>query len=290
MNPVTAPPSGPPPREPKAANHVAPQGPEPRVNTAADDFGIAVYQTLNSGCPDCKGMIALDKSILVVDDEKEILDLIEGRLTTEGYRVVRARSFGAASRKLAEEPFDIVILDVGLPDGSGLDLVQKIRKTSTTGIIVVSGRGEVADRVVGLEVGADDYIVKPFHLRDLLARVRALARRLGDVTAVPQIAKPTSRRFCGYEIDPKSRSLRVIDGPELYLTSREFEVLWTLVENAPMVLTREAILNAAFGVGHEYGGRPVDVLISRLREKLFPDGSGHLRIRTVRGRGYQLLA
>ena len=232
----------------------------------------------------------MDKSILVVEDEQEILDLIEGRLTTEGFRVVRARSFGVASRKLAEEPFDIVILDVGLPDGSGLDLVQKIRKTTTSGIIVVSGRGEMADRVIGLEIGADDYIVKPFHLRDLLARVRALARRLGEAAASQQITQTVTRQFCGYEIDPKSRSLKAIDGQELYLTTREFEVLWILVENAPMVLTREAILNATFGIGHEYGGRPVDVLISRLREKLFPDGSGHFRIRTVRGRGYQLLA
>lgn len=228
-------------------------------------------------------------SVLVVDDERAILDLIEKRLSAEGYRVVTALSLSAASQRLSEERFEIVVIDLGLPDGDGLDLVQEVRRTSLSGIIVVSGRGELADRVVGLEVGADDYIVKPFHQRDLLARVRALGRRLSEGVAARHGLQNISRQFCGYEIDPASRILKVIDGKELYLTSREFDVLWTLVENAPMLVSREAILDATFGAGHKFGGRPVDVLINRLRDKLFPDGTGRLRLRTVRGRGYRLL-
>lgn len=231
---------------------------------------------------------ALTQSVLVVDDESSVLNLIEGCLSSEGYRVVTALSLNVAYQRLAEEEFKIVIVDIGLPDGDGLDLVHKVRASSSSGIIVVSGRGQVADRVVGLEVGADDYIVKPFHVRDLLARVRAVGRRLSELTAAAGHQQRPTRRFCGFEINAETRQLRLVEGKEISLTTREFDVLWTLVENAPAVLTREAIVHAAFGPGHAVGGRPVDGLIARLREKLFPDGSGHLKIRTVQSRGYQL--
>jgi DNA-binding response OmpR family regulator len=195
-------------------------------------------------------------------------------------------SLCTAQRCLAEEQIDIVIVDIGLSDGNGLDLVKQVRSTGSSGIIVLSGRGEVADRVLGLEFGADDYIVKPFHSRDLLARVRALERRLPARTSGTK--NDATREFCGYVIDPTRRRLAAIDGDDVQLTTREFDVLWVLVASAPSVVTREAIVDAAFGAGHSVGGRPVDGLICRLREKLFPDGSGHLWIKTVRGRGYQL--
>lgn len=227
-------------------------------------------------------------SVLVVDDEKAILDLVQNCLSVEGYVVATALSLKAAHRCLAEEEIDIVIVDIGLADGNGLDLVQQVRSTGSRGIIVLSGRGDLTDRVVGLEIGADDYIVKPFHFRDLLARVRALERRLLSRTTGVDSAHRSVHQFCGYEIDPATRRLALIGGGDLHLTTREFDVLWALVVNAPSIVTREAIVAAAFGPKHRVGGRPVDVLICRLREKLFPDGSGQVGIKAVRGRGYQL--
>lgn len=227
-------------------------------------------------------------SILVVDDEQGILNLISNRLSAEGFRIVEALSLSSASQCLSSENFDIVIIDIGLPDGNGLELVKQARINSSSGIIVVSGKGDITDRVLGLEIGADDYIVKPFHLRDLVARVRSLKRRITERNVGLTSNRNTTRNFCGFQIDRLGRTVTVIDGGEIYLTDREFDVLWALVENAPLVLSREVIINTAFGVGHEVAGRPIDGLISRLREKLFPDGSGRLRIRTVRGRGYQL--
>jgi DNA-binding response OmpR family regulator len=222
----------------------------------------------------------------VVEDEVEILNLIEVFLGKEGYRVVKANSKRAADIALSKEEFEIVVIDIGLPDGDGLELVKKVRTSAESGIIVISGRGELADRVLGLELGADDYIVKPFHVRDIVARVRAVGRRISAQQARQRISP---RHFCGYEIDKTARVLKQPEGTELSLTAREFDVLWALVESSPRVLTRESIVEAAFGRGYAFAGRPVDGLISRLREKLFPDGSGHLRIRTVRGRGYQLV-
>lgn len=228
-------------------------------------------------------------SILAVDDEESILDLMEARLAAEGYRVARALSVKAANRLIATNDFDIAIIDIGLPDGDGLELVRKIRNSSRCGIIVVSGRGEMTDRILGLEIGADDYIVKPFHFRDLIARVRAVNRRL-SVAVRTSIPEPDSaQRFGEYEINFLTRQVRRDDGVEIHLTSREFDVLWLLVAKSPRVLTRDSIIEAAFGGRKTLGGKPVDVIVSRLRDKLFGNGPDRQRIRTVAGRGYQLI-
>lgn len=226
-------------------------------------------------------------SILAVDDEESILELMEGRLAAEGYRVLRASSVKMANQFVATEEFDIAIIDIGLPDGDGLELVRTIRKYKKCGIIVVSGRGEITDRVLGLEIGADDYIVKPFHFRDLLARIRAVSRRIPTAaTSPPEVSV---RRFGEYEVNSLTRQVRREDGSEVLLTTREFDVLWVLAINAPQVLTREAIIQAAFGGKKTLGGRPVDVIVSRLRDKLFASESDRFRIRSVAGRGYQLI-
>ncbi len=225
-------------------------------------------------------------NILAVDDEAAILELVRSSLSTEGHHVVTASSLRQARGHLDCENFDLLIVDIGLSDGNGLDLVQKVRSDFSGWIIVLTGRGDVTDRVVGLEVGADDYIVKPFHVRELRARVRAVQRRLPDRGDDAQTGGAIRRQFCSYVIDAAKRSVTTENGDELHLTTKEFDVLWALIEHRDEVVTREAIVAAAFGKGHEVGGRPVDGLVSRLREKLFPDGSGHLRIKTIHGRGY----
>ena len=230
----------------------------------------------------------LPLKILAVDEDIEILELVENALAGDGHSVSKTSTLKQALLKLEEEMFDLFIIDIGLTDGNGLDLVRKIRGGFSGGIIVVSGRGHLADRVLGLELGADDYIVKPFHVHEMQARVRAVQRRLPLHSANFIRSNNAVHRFCGYEIDATKRSLNLIDGEEIHLTTKEFDVLLVLVENVNKVLKREEIVNAAFGKGHEMGGRPVDGLIGRLRGKLFKDGTGTLRIKTIRGLGYQL--
>jgi DNA-binding response OmpR family regulator len=226
--------------------------------------------------------------ILVVDDEGAILELIKTALSLDGHSIVTASSLIRARNCLEKGKFDLFIVDIGLTDGNGLDLVKAIRADNSGWVIILSGRGDLADRVIGLELGADDYIMKPFHIRELQARVRVVQRRL-ETSGEQALSTITStRNFCDYVVDSAKRSVKKSGSPELHLTTREFDVLWALIENKNTVLTREAILLAAFGNGHEVGGRPVDGLILRLREKLFPDGTGAQRIKTIHGRGYQV--
>ena len=226
--------------------------------------------------------------ILAVDDEGAILDLINNSLSRDGHQVVTAPSLHRARSYLDQDSFDLFIIDIGLADGNGLDLVKMIRTETSGWIIILSGRGGITDRVVGLELGADDYMIKPFHVRELQARVRVVQRRIENRGEHSLDANNTSRIFCDYIVDSEKRSVKQTGGLELHLTTREFDVLWALLENGNNVLTRESIVRAAFGTQHEVGGRPVDGLISRLREKLFPDGTGAQRIKTVHGRGYQI--
>ena len=226
--------------------------------------------------------------ILVVDDENAILDMVRRSLSGDGHHVAVAGSLHVARACLEDGEFDLFIIDIGLSDGSGLDLVQTIRRQLPGWIIVLSGRQDVTDRVVALELGADDYIVKPFHLRELRARVQAGQRRLSPGGEPTLENGQDLRHFCAYTIDFGRRSVTQQGGGELHLTTREFDVLWALLSQNRKVVTREAIVKAAFGDQHAMGGRPVDGIISRLRDKLFPDGSGPQYIRTIHGRGYQI--
>ena len=230
----------------------------------------------------------MNLDILAVDDECAILELVKNSLSRDGHNVTTSSSLYRAKGYLDRDKFDLFIVDIGLTDGNGLDLVRSIRTVSSSWIIILSGRSDLTDRILGLELGADDYIMKPFHVRELQARVRVVQRRLENRREQSQKADTTSRKFCGYVVDSAKRSVTKAGGMELHLTAREFDVLWALLQNSGRVLSRESILLAAFGTRHEVGGRPVDGLIFRLREKLFPDGSGAQRIKTVHGRGYQV--
>jgi two-component system OmpR family response regulator len=225
--------------------------------------------------------------ILIVDDQAEICDLVQEYLSGEGYRVSAAQD-GAGMRKvMVESRVDLVILDLMLPGEDGLTLARALRQESTVGIIILTGRGEIVDRIIGLEMGADDYLPKPFHLRELLARVKSVLRRASSRSMENQAVSPRSKaRFAGWNLDLSSRELLSPSGKEVRLTTGEFDLLAAFVNNANQVLTRDRLLDLA---RNREGGpfdRTIDVQVGRLRRKLEEDPQRPTMIKTVRGTGY----
>jgi two-component system, OmpR family, response regulator len=226
--------------------------------------------------------------ILIVDDQPEICDLVQEYLSGEGYRVSTARD-GAGMRKvMVQSPVDLVILDLMLPGEDGLTLARALRQeTPNVGIIILTGRGEIVDRIIGLEMGADDYLPKPFHLRELLARVKSVLRRATSRGSEGQTVPPRSKaRFAGWNLDLSSRELLSPSGKEVRLTTGEFDLLAAFVNNANQVLTRDRLLDLA---RNREGGpfdRTIDVQVGRLRRKLEEDPQRPTIIKTVRGTGY----
>jgi two-component system OmpR family response regulator len=224
--------------------------------------------------------------ILIVDDQREICDLVQGYLTGEGYRVSAAHDGGEMRRVMAQGPVDLVILDLMLPGEDGLTLARSLREESGVGIIILTGRGETVDRIIGLEMGADDYLPKPFHLRELLARVKSVLRRASTRT-VDRQATPRSRaRFAGWNLDLASRELLSPAGEEVRLTTGEFDLLTAFVNNANQVLTRDRLLDLARNREAGPFDRTIDVQVGRLRRKLEDDPQKPTMIKTVRGTGY----
>jgi two-component system OmpR family response regulator len=224
--------------------------------------------------------------IIIVDDQREICDLVQGYLSGEGYRVSAAHDGGEMRRIMAQGPVDLVILDLMLPGEDGLTLARSLREESGVGIIILTGRGETVDRIIGLEMGADDYLPKPFHLRELLARVKAVQRRASTRTADRQ-APPRSRaRFAGWNLDLASRELLSPAGEEVRLTTGEFDLLTAFVNNANQVLTRDRLLDIARNREAGPFDRTIDVQVGRLRRKLEDDPQKPTMIKTVRGSGY----
>jgi two-component system, OmpR family, response regulator RegX3 len=213
--------------------------------------------------------------ILLVEDEDSIaVPLAEG-LRREGYDVDRAATAEAA---LAAAPADCVLLDLRLPDGDGYAVCRQLRERSAVPIIMVTARGEEIDRVIGLELGADDYVVKPFGLRELIARIRAVTRRTG---AQPG---PGPFRVGALEVDVRRRRV-LLEGQSLQLTAKEFDLLAALAEDPGAVLSRSRLLERIWGVPWYGQTKTIDVHIAALRSKL---GDPTL-IETVRGVGYRLL-
>jgi two-component system OmpR family response regulator len=224
--------------------------------------------------------------ILVVDDQQEICDVVEEYLTGEGYRVSTAHDGAGMRRTLAQSPADLVILDLMLPGEDGLSLARALRSESGIGIIILTGRGETVDRIIGLEMGADDYLPKPFHLRELLARVKSVLRRVQSRTAdVPQTGR-TRAHFAGWTLDLSSRELLSPAGEEVRLTTGEFDLLAAFVNNPNQVLTRDRLLDLARNREAGPFDRTIDVQVGRLRRKLEDDPQNPTLIKTVRGSGY----
>jgi DNA-binding response OmpR family regulator len=219
--------------------------------------------------------------ILIIEDDARLAAMVAAYLAESGFRVIARESAAEGLAALRREPFDALILDVMLPDRDGFAVCSEIRATSDVPVLMLTARGEAADRVVGLELGADDYLPKPFNPRELLARLRAiLRRRKGGVGGAPE-----SLRFGRLEIDRAARVVRV-DGEERPLTSFQFDLLVALAEHAGRVLSRERLMDLVRGGALESFDRSIDVHVSRIRAAIEDDPKKPRRIITVRGAGY----
>ena len=221
-----------------------------------------------------------------MDDDLEVLALLKKFFLQHGYSVAVATDGTSLWAAMALQPPDLIILDLMLPGENGLMLCQRLRQQYPTPVIMLTAMGELSDRVVGLEMGADDYLSKPFDARELLARVRAVLRRAGQgQPSVGQVPRPLMK-FAGWQLDLTRRELRSPDQVMIPLSAGEFDLLLVFVEHPQRILTRELLLDLARGAGHDAFDRSIDVQVSRLRRKLEFDSKGVEMIRTVRIVGY----
>ncbi len=218
-------------------------------------------------------------TILLVEDEEDIAAIVRAYLEREGFRVVWASRGTEGLQALEQHDVRLAILDVQLPDTDGFDLCQAIRAVSPLPVVMLTARDEEIDRVTGLELGADDYVTKPFSPRELAARIRAVLRRVEPEVDADRLAAGD------VVLDRRSRTA-IVDGVDVELTAREFELVWHLAERPGVVVTRERILDRVWGLAFPGGTRTVDVHVGQVRRKL---GRPEL-IRTVRGTGYKLVA
>jgi two-component system OmpR family response regulator len=228
--------------------------------------------------------------ILIVDDDREIRDLLAKFLERQRLRVTAVRDGREARRAWTQGHFHLVVLDLMLPGESGLDLARWMRSQGDVPIVMLTAMGEETDRIIGLELGADDYVPKPFNPRELLARIRAVLRRAGDPAERKLEATTRNLRFGGWLLEPARRRLLNPDGVEVPLTGGEYDLLVALLERANRVLTRDMLLDLLRGRQAGPFDRAIDVAISRLRRKLEDDGRNAQLIKTVRGGGYVLAA
>ncbi len=218
--------------------------------------------------------------ILVIDDDTRLAAMVCDYLGGAGFRLTTAATARDGEAMLKREAFDAVILDLMLPDADGLDVCRRLRRTTDVPILMLTARGEPMDRIIGLEVGADDYLGKPFEPRELLARLRAILRRKGGGAPRAEVL-----HFGRLDIDKGSRSVR-LDGEEKALTSYQYVLLLALAERAGRVLSRETLMDLLKGEKLEAFDRSVDVHISRIRALIEDDARKPRRILTVRGAGY----
>jgi two-component system response regulator VicR len=225
----------------------------------------------------------MNHKILVVDDEQSITDLLEYNLRQNGYQVVVARDGHEALRLARAEQPNLIVLDLMLPGPDGFDVCRELRREGGVPIIMLTARDEEVDRIVGLELGADDYVTKPFSVRELMARVKAVLRRVGPAEG----GASAVYRVGPLEIDPLAREARLEAAP-LPLTRLEFDLLETLARHAGQALSREQLLDQVWGYDYYGDARAVDSAVKRLRAKLRKAGCDPDTIATVRGVGYRL--
>ncbi|HET8997366.1 MAG TPA: response regulator [Acetobacteraceae bacterium] len=228
--------------------------------------------------------------IMVVDDDREIRDLLGRFLEKHRLRVTTVRDAREARRAWTNGHYQLIVLDLMLPGESGLDLARWLRSVSDVPIVMLTAMGEETDRIIGLELGADDYVPKPFNPRELLARIRAVLRRAGDAPAARHEAGSRPLRFADWTLEPARRRLLNPEGAEVALTGGEYDLLLALAERPNRVLTRDMLLDLLRGRQAGPFDRAIDVAISRLRRKLEDDGRNAQLIKTVRGGGYVLAA
>jgi DNA-binding response OmpR family regulator len=229
----------------------------------------------------------MTKHVTIVEDDPDVRAILSRSLGADGYRVTALESGVGIESVITSSPVDLVILDIGLPDIDGLTITQQIRRQSNVAIIIISGRGDLADRVVGLEIGADDYITKPFEPREILARVRSVLRRSGhQAGSMPESEAHICYDFCDLVLDVTAQSLHDGEGHPINLTSGEFKLLETMVTRANRVLSRDQLMDACYGNNSPAFDRSIDVCVGRLRKKLQDNPRNPYIIRTVRNGGY----
>ncbi|MGH8908227.1 MAG: response regulator transcription factor [Egibacteraceae bacterium] len=221
------------------------------------------------------------KSILVVEDERKIAQLVRDYLAHAGFAVTVVHDGEGALASARRHPPDLVVLDLGLPGRDGLDVTRELRRSSAVPIVMLTARGDETDRVVGLELGADDYVVKPFSPKELVARVRAVLRRTG---ASP--GEGDRVRVADVEIDLRRRQVQV-GGRPVELTATEFELLHVLAREPGRVFTRGQLLDALHGVAFETYERAIDAHVKNIRKKIEPPGQRPRYLLTVHGVGYR---
>lgn len=233
-----------------------------------------------------------DAHVLVVDDDPRVREMLREFLSGEGFRVSLAVDGEDMRTVIGAGIVDLVLLDLIMPGDDGLSLARELRRDTNIPIIMLTGKGDVIDRIVGLEIGADDYVAKPFHLRELLARVRSVLRRCmpgggGEPPkAMTNMPATTCFEFDGWRFDPGRRTLHDADGQVVDLTTGEYELLRVFVENPGKVMNRDQLMDQAKGREWTPFDRAVDTQIGRLRRKIEPRPAKPAWIKTVRGVGY----
>ncbi|WP_374576169.1 response regulator [Phenylobacterium sp.] len=235
-------------------------------------------------------MDASEAHLLIVDDDRDIRQLLAEQLSEAGYAVSTAADGVEMRRVLAAGGVDLIVLDLNLPREDGLSLCREVRSNATTPIIMLTARGEPIDRILGLEMGADDYLPKPFEPRELLARIRSVLRRAQALPANMEPLSAKRARFAGWTLDFEHRHLTDPSGRVVMLSGAEFKMMRILVEHANRVLSREQLLALGDVKPGEALDRAVDLQISRLRHKLRDDSRAPTLVKTVRNQGYVLAA
>lgn len=228
--------------------------------------------------------------ILVVEDDTETRALIDRFLRENGFRVIPARNGPEMWEAIDNATIDLVLLDIMLPGTSGLDLCRALRGRSKVPVIMLSARGSEMDRVLGLELGADDYIAKPFSRPELLARIRAVLRRAADTPDKVKLGGSRKIGFDGWILDTARRELTAADGAVIDLSAAEYDLLFAFIEHPQRVLTRGQLLELSRHRAGEVFDRSVDVLVGRLRRKVEREGETQPLIKTLRGAGYMFTA
>jgi two-component system, OmpR family, response regulator len=229
--------------------------------------------------------------LAVLDDEAEITELLANYLTQHGFRVSQLHSGPALMELMASDAPALVLLDLGLPGEDGFVIARRLREHWRCGLVIVTGRGDAIDKVVGLEIGADDYVTKPFDLRELLARIKAVLRRLAppDTPAETAPSERTRLRFADWELDTAARRLVDPQALPVALTTGEFDLLAVFARHPGRVLSRDFLLEATRGREAAPFDRTIDVQVGRLRKKLEADPEDPQIIKSVRGAGYILV-
>ncbi|MEP3247867.1 MAG: response regulator transcription factor [Sneathiella sp.] len=232
----------------------------------------------------------MKQKILVVDDEPELRQVLRTTLEKENYAVAEAGNADEMRRVFSDQEFDLVILDLMLPGEDGLSLTRYLKERSDVGVIILTGKGESVDLIIGLEMGADDYVSKPYNRRELLARIKSVLRRSirqGDVSGNESLK--TNVAFSGWSLDLPHHKLAAPDGSDVPLTMAEFQLLRVLLENPGQPVGRDKLSLKIFNKELKENSRNIDALVRRLRQKLEMDDQQPQMIKSVRGSGYTIL-